>query len=316
MPAYIRGMASDASPLVIGTRGSPLAMRQAGLVRDALAERFADELPTRVQVVRTQGDVDRRSLSQIGGQGVFTAGLERALLGGRVDLAVHSLKDLPTVMEPRLRLAAVPAREDVRDVLVSRGGSGLEDLPQGASVATGSARRRAQLSAVRPDLTFVDLRGNVDTRLAKVAAGEVDAVALAAAGLRRLGREEEISCFLDPLTVLPAPGQAALGLQMRADDGRAALVAALSHPPTLAAVTAERAFLAGLGGGCGTPIAAWGRPDSGGLRVDGAVLSPDGRDSTRASVRGPLEAAERLGADLAERVKATGGRAILSACAA
>ena len=316
MPAYIRGMASDASPLVIGTRGSPLAMRQAGLVRDALAERFADELPTRVQVVRTQGDVDRRSLSQIGGQGVFTAGLERALLDGRVDLAVHSLKDLPTGMEPRLRLAAVPAREDVRDVLVSRGGAGLEDLPPGASVATGSARRRAQLAAVRPDLTFVDLRGNVDTRLAKVAAGEVDAVALAAAGLRRLGREEEISCFLNPLTVLPAPGQAALGLQMRADDGRAALVAALSHPPTLAAVTAERAFLAGLGGGCGTPIAAWGRPENGELRVDGAVLSPDGRDATRDSARGPLEAAERLGADLAERVKAAGGRAILSACAA
>ena len=180
---------SGAPQLVIGTRGSPLAMRQAGLVRDALTARFGDELPTRVQVVRTQGDVDRRSLSKIGGQGVFTAGLERALLDGRVDLAVHSLKDLPTTMEPRLRLAAVPEREDVRDVLVSRGGAGLEDLPAGASVATGSARRRAQLSAVRPDLTFVDLRGNVDTRLAKVAAGEVDAVALAAAGLRRLGRE-------------------------------------------------------------------------------------------------------------------------------
>ena len=308
-------MSSDAPPLVIGTRGSPLAMRQAGLVRDALAARFGHELPARVQVVRTRGDVDRRSLSQIGGQGVFTAELGRALLDGRVDLAVHSLKDLPTAMEPRLRLAAVPEREDVRDVLVSRGG-GLEDLPRGAAVATGSARRRAQLSAARPDLTFVDLRGNVDTRLAKVAAGDVDAVVLAAAGLRRLGREAEISCFLDPLTVLPAPGQGALGLQMRAGDGRAGLVAALSHPPTLAAVTAERAFLAGLGGGCGTPIAAWGRPEDGELRVDGAVLSRDGRDSTRDSVRGPLEAAERLGADLAERVKAGGGQAILSACAA
>ncbi|MCY3735021.1 MAG: hydroxymethylbilane synthase [Gemmatimonadaceae bacterium] len=309
-------MPPDAPPLVIGTRGSPLATRQAGLVRDALAGRFGDELPTEIRVVRTQGDVDRRSLSQIGGQGVFTAELERALLDGRVDLAVHSLKDLPTTMDPRLRLAAVPEREDVRDVLVSRGGAGLDDLPAGASVATGSARRRAQLAAVRPDLAFVDLRGNVDTRLAKVAAGEVDAVVLAAAGLRRLGREAEISCHLDPLTVLPAPGQGALGLQMRADDGRVGLVAALSHPPTLAAVTAERAFLAGLGGGCGTPIGAWGRPEDGGLRVDGAVLSPDGRDSTRDSVRGPLEAAEPLGADLAGRVKAGGGQAILSACAA
>ncbi len=309
-------MSSDAAALVIGTRGSPLAMRQAGLVREALAASFGDDLPTQVRVVRTQGDVDRRSLAQIGGQGVFTAALERALLDGRVDLAVHSLKDLPTAMDPRLRLAAVPEREDVRDVLVSRGGAGLEDLPEGAAVATGSARRRAQLAAARPDLTFVDLRGNVDTRLARVAAGEVDAVVLAAAGLRRLGREEEISCHLDPLTVLPAPGQGALGLQMRADDGRAGLVAALNHPPTQAAVTAERAFLAALGGGCGTPIAAWGRPEGGELRVDGAVLSPDGRDSTRDSVRGPLEAGERLGANLAERVKAAGGQAILSACAA
>ena len=182
-------MSSGAAAIVIGTRGSPLAMRQAGLVRDALAGRFGDELPAEVRVVRTRGDVDRRSLSQIGGQGVFTAELERALLDGRVDLAVHSLKDLPTTMDPRLRLAAVPEREDVRDVLVSRGGAGLEDLPEGAAVATGSARRRAQLAAARPDLTFVDLRGNVDTRLAKVAAGQVDAVVLAAAGLRRLGRE-------------------------------------------------------------------------------------------------------------------------------
>ena len=309
-------MPSGEPALVIGTRGSPLAMRQAGLVREALAGRFGDELPAEVRVVRTRGDVDRRSLSQIGGQGVFTAELERALLDGRVDLAVHSLKDLPTTMDPRLRLAAIPEREDVRDILVSRGGAGLQDLPEGASVATGSARRRAQLAAARPDLAFVDLRGNVDTRLAKVAAGEVDAVVLAAAGLRRLGREQEISCHLDPLTVLPAPGQGALGLQMRADDDRAGLVAALSHPPTLAAVTAERAVLAGLGGGCGTPIGAWGRSEDGGLRVDGAVLSPDGRDSTRDSVRGPLEAAERLGADLAGRVKAGGGQAILSACAA
>ena len=308
-------MSSHASPLVIGTRGSQLARRQAGLVRDALASRFGDQ-PTEVRVVRTQGDVDRRSLAQIGGQGVFTAELERALLDGRVDLAVHSLKDLPTTMDPRLRLAAVPEREDVRDVLVSRGGAGLQDLPEGAAVATGSSRRRAQLAAARPDLTFVDLRGNVDTRLARVAAGKIDAVVLAAAGLRRLGREQEISCFLDPLTVLPSPGQGALGLQMRADDGRAGLVAALGHPPTLAAVTAERAFLAGLGGGCGTPIAAWGRFEDGQLRVDGAVLSRDGRDATRDSVRGPLEAADQLGADLAERVKAAGGQAILSACAA
>ena len=299
---------------VIGTRGSQLATTQSGTVRDALAARWGDAVEVRLEIISTRGDVDRQSLSQIGGQGVFTREIEAALTDGRIDLAVHSLKDLPTEMDAGLTLGAIPEREDVRDVLVTRDGVDLAGLPEGATVGTGSARRQAQLAQLRGDLRFVDLRGNVDTRMRKVTDGEADAVVLAAAGLRRLGLEDRISCFLDPLTVLPAPGQGALGLQLRADDAeRRKLVAALDDAATHAAVTAERAFLAGLGGGCRAPIAAWGRPADGALRVDGVVLRPDGTDATRADVTGPVAEAEALGTELAERVKRGGAEAILSA---
>lgn len=300
-------------PIRIGTRGSQLATTQTGHVRDDLCQRWGDEVEVQLDIIRTRGDVDRTSLRQIGGQGIFTREIERALLDGEVDLAVHSLKDLPTEMDERLVLVAIPPRQDVRDVLVTANGGGLHDLPEGARVGTGSARRQSQLAAQRPDLRFVDLRGNVDTRLRKVADGEAEAVVLAAAGLRRLGLEEHIHHALDPLTILPAPGQGALALQMRADAGdKHPFVAALDDADTHAAVTAERAFLASLGGGCRAPIAAWARVEQGDLRIDGLVSRPDGTDVSRAARSGPPAEAGRLGRELGDDVRAAGAEAVLA----
>ena len=299
--------------IVIGTRGSQLATTQTGMVRAALEKRWGEAIDVRLEIISTRGDVDHQSLRQIGGQGIFTREIERALLDGAIDLAVHSLKDLPTEMDEDLVLAAIPSREDVRDVLVTRDGGGLQQLPEGARVGTGSARRRAQLAIVRPDLRFVDLRGNVDTRLRKVHDGQVDAVVLAAAGLHRLGLRDRISQYLDPLTVLPSPGQAALGLQMRADAvDKHVFVNPLDDVGTHASVTAERAFLASLGGGCRSPIAAWARTGEEGLRVDGVVLRLDGTEACRASRTGALEDAHRLGGELGDDVKASGAAAILA----
>ena len=283
------------------------------MVKAALEQRWGAAVDVRVEIISTRGDVDRQSLRTIGGQGIFTREIERALGEGAVDLAVHSLKDLPTEMDGNLVLAAIPLREDVRDVLITRDGGELEQLPEGARVGTGSARRQAQLALLRPDLLFVDLRGNVDTRMRKVQDGEADAVVLAAAGLSRLGLQDRISHYLEPLTMLPAPGQGALGLQMRtADTDKLALVAALDDPSTHAAITAERAFLASLGGGCRAPIAAWARQENGHLLLDGVVLRPDGTGACRASRSGPLQDAARLGAELGDEVKANGAAAILA----
>ncbi len=300
-------------PIIIGTRGSTLATTQTGMIQAALELRWGCRVEVRLEIISTRGDVDRQSLSQIGGQGIFTREIEKALLEGRVDLAVHSLKDLPTEMDDGLLLAAIPPREDVRDVLVTRDGGGLEQLPDGARVGTGSARRQAQLAMQRPGLRFVDLRGNVDTRLRKVHDGEAEAVVLAAAGLHRLSLQDRISQYLDPLAILPAPGQGALGLQMRADaTEKQAFVAALDDAETHASVTAERTFLASLGGGCRAPIAAWGRAHEDGLRVDGMVSRPDGTDPCRASRIGTFDQAARLGQELGDEVKAAGATTILA----
>ncbi|MEE2657688.1 MAG: hydroxymethylbilane synthase [Candidatus Latescibacterota bacterium] len=298
--------------LTIGTRGSQLATTQSGVVKQQLDELHPQDLEVRIEVIRTTGDVDRQSLSVIGGQGIFTREIEHALLDKRVDLAVHSLKDLPTEVDKRLQLVAAPPREDVRDVLVSREDLTLCELPEGAAVATGSCRRQAQLKHLRPDLRFIDLRGNVDTRIRKVTEGEVDAVVLAAAGLHRLGRQLDISEYLDPLSVMPAPGQACLGLQMRRDDVRHHFVRRLDCPDTAASVTAERAFLQALGGGCRAPIAAWARTDDEGeLRVDGVVLHPDTDEAVHDQMCSPLENAAELGCALAESLRRQGAAAIL-----
>lgn len=255
--------------LRLGTRGSALAVTQSELVADALRRRGHE-----VELVRikTGGDVAQGSLARLGGVGVFAAELRVALLDGVCDFAVHSLKDLPTAPIDGLTIAAVPEREDARDALCARDEMTLSELPAGASVGTGSPRRVAQLRALRPDLRFVDVRGNVGTRLARVADGDLDAVILAAAGLKRLGLADRIT---DVLPILPAPGQGALALECRED--RADVIDALrplDHDPTRQAVEAERLVLAGLGGGCAAPIAAWGRDgtlEAGAFAVDGST---------------------------------------------
>ena len=300
-----------ASTLTIGTRGSQLALAQTHLVRRLLLD-LHPGLEVRVEVLQTKGDVTRGPLRAVGGEGVFTRELEHALLNSRIDLAVHSLKDLPTATHPDLALAATPQREDVRDVLVSRNDAGLWELPPAALVGTGSLRRQAQLKSLRPDLRFVEIRGNLDTRIRKVEAGDCDAVVLAAAGLHRLGWRDRISAYLDRGQVLPAVGQAALGLQMRAGDPLVPLVRSLDHAPTSAAVTAERSFLAHLGGGCQAPIAAWGRQEEGVLRLDGVVGRPDGSRLLRAAAEGSSADPGGLGARLAAEMIQLGAEALLA----
>lgn len=294
--------------LLIGSRGSKLALTQANMVRDMLQARHPD-LQVEIEVIHTRGDLDQGVLRSFGG--VFTREIEHALLEGRVHLAVHSLKDLPVEVNPELALVASPEREDVRDVLITRSGGGLDSLPQGARLGTSSLRRRIQLQALRPDLEFADIRGNLDTRITKVERGEYEAIILAAAGLHRLGWQERISAYLEPAQVLPAVGQAALGLQMRADQERRPLVEVLSHPPTLAAVSAERSLLRSLGGGCQAPIAAWGRMEEGALRVQGLVGKADGSQLVRAEVRGAPAEAEALGVQLADELRRQGADALL-----
>ena len=283
-------------PLRLGTRASALATSQSEWVADRLR---AAGHPVELVLVRTEGDVSRASLSVIGGTGVFASALREALHEGRIDLAVHSLKDLPTSPEPGLVVAAVPEREDPRDVLVARDGLTLADLPAGSVVGTGSPRRAAQLAVARPDLTVRDIRGNVGTRIDLVRTGELDAVVLARAGLARLGRLDEVSDVLDLATMLPAAGQGALAVECRdgeqplpdgslppgtpftdvpfTDADLARLLAeSLEHPPTRAAVTAERAVLARLEAGCTAPVGALATVRDGHGIPAGAVAAPDG----------------------------------------
>jgi hydroxymethylbilane synthase len=252
------GRPAVSTTLRLGTRRSALATAQSRMVAAQIeAASVVAGRPVRVELVEvtTHGDVSRAPLSSFGGVGVFVSALRDALIEGRVDLAVHSLKDLPTAPYPGLVLAAVPLREDPRDALVSSGGLGLDELPAGARIGTGSPRRAAQLRAALPGVKVVDVRGNVDTRLRLVHEGELDAVVLALAGLRRLGRDGEVSQVIPPTVMLPAPGQGALGIECR--DGDAAVLAALApldHPATRAAVVAERALLARLEAGCAAPL--------------------------------------------------------------
>ncbi len=298
---------------VVGTRGSSLALRQTEIVLDALRSRHR-EARFEVRTVRTAGDSSRASLSEIGGRGVFVIELERALLVGQIDIAVHSLKDLPSVETPGLTIAAVPTREDPRDALISRDALRLRDLPQGAKVGTGSPRRAAQVRAIRGDIRIKDIRGNVDTRFRKVEDGEYDAAVLAAAGLARLGWLDRAAQLFPLDLMLPAPGQGALAVQVRSDDGgTAALVRAVEDPATRAAIAAERAFERDLGGGCHAAIAAYAEVVDGTLRLRGLVAGPAGGRLLRGEVNGPAADAEALGVRLAERLIEQGAAAILEA---
>tara|TARA_B110000196_G_scaffold317317_1_gene330265 strand:- start:678 stop:1592 length:915 start_codon:yes stop_codon:yes gene_type:complete len=298
--------------LVIGSRGSKLALTQTYWVRDRL-QAHNDSLEIEVLKIRTTGDQATGSLRSFGGAGVFTKELERALLEGQIDLAIHSLKDLPTQMHPELTLVATPEREDVRDALIGPDLSSLADLPNGARLGTGSLRRRAQLKALRPDLEILDIRGNLDTRIDKAMRGECDAVVLAVAGLNRLGWQQRIGVHLSLDQVLPAPGQGALGLQMRADNPLKSYVGALNHAPTQAAVQAERQLLQTLRAGCHAPVGAWARLEEDQLTLDGLVGHPDGTEMLRARHSAPLTDAQPLGEAVAAALREQGADALLQA---
>jgi hydroxymethylbilane synthase len=297
--------------LRIGTRASNLARWQANWVATQLT---AGGVQVELVPITTRGDaVERGRIEELGGPGVFTKELQRAVLDGQVDLAVHSLKDLPTEQVEGLILAAVAEREDVRDVLISRGGEPLDQLPQQAVIGTGSLRRRAQLLCVRSDLEMRDIRGNVDTRLQKLAAGPYDAIVLAYAGLKRLGLDDQITQVLQPDMLLPAVGQGALAIEARVDDRatRAAL-ARLDHASTHRSVLAERTLLAALCGGCMAPVGAWARELAAGqLRLDAVVLSPDGRQRIAAWSSTSDGDAPRLGSEVANQLLAQGAAELI-----
>ena len=293
--------------LRIGTRGSPLALAQAHETRRLLAAAH-DVAPERIEicVIKTSGDmIQDRALSAAGGKGLFTKEIEEALLGRAIDLAVHSAKDMPTVLPDGLMLVACLPREDVRDAFISRKAASLRELPHGAVVGTASLRRQAQVKRLRPDLSTIVLRGNVETRLRKLDAGEVDATLLALAGLRRLGLVDHVTALLDIETFLPAVGQGAVTIEARIDDARTRdLLAKIDHADTSVALACERAFLAVLDGSCRTPIAGHATLQGDNLRFRGMILRPDGSEAFETSRSGSRKDAVALGADAGAELKA------------
>jgi len=301
----------QSSPVLrLGTRGSPLALVQARLVQARLAAAHGIA-PDAIEIVTftTMGDrLTDRPLSEVGGKGLFAKEIEAALGAGEIDIGVHSSKDMATTLPAGLTLAAFLEREDIRDAFVSLSARDLDDLPQGARLGSSSLRRAAQMLRYRPDLDIVPFRGNVDTRLRKLAAGVADATLLAAAGLNRLGRQAEITAWLDPERFPPAPAQGAIGLEIRTDDARvASLVAPLDHAPTAIAVTAERALLATLDGSCRTAIGALSRLAGDTLTLSAQMLSPDGRIAIEGTRSGPAGAPAALGHDLGQILRDKAG---------
>ena len=307
------------TPVRIGARGSKLSQTQSRWVQRRVAEALgarpeqADEVAPLVLITTTGDRVQDRRLLEIGGKQLFTKEIEEALLDGRVDMAVHSMKDVPAEQPPGLAIAAVPEREDPRDAFVSRRWNSLADLPHGARLGTASLRRQAQALAARPDLEVALLRGNVDTRLKKLDDGEYDAILLAAAGLNRLGLAGEIGSWLDPVAAPPAPGQGALALQTRIEDAGAEFLRALHHAETAVTVAAERGALAALEGSCRTAMGAYATVEGSRLRLLVEALTPDGRlrwrreGETSLDVPEPLAEARTLGVVLAEQVRLEAG---------
>lgn len=304
------------SKLKIGTRGSRLALWQAEFVRAQLRE-IHPQITVELEIIKTFGDRTQNvSLAEIGGQGVFVKELETALLANQVDLAVHSLKDLPTVLPENLHIAAVLEREDVRDALIVRNdlkAASISELPENAVVGTSSLRRASQIKNLRSDLNIKDLRGNVDTRLAKLDAGDYDAIILAAAGLKRLGFENRIAAYLAFDEMLPQVGQGALAIETRTADAETnELVAVLNDEKTRACVEAERAFLRGLGGGCTFPIAAHARIEANQMRLEGLVAKPDGSEILRDVRTADFTEAKENGEMLALRLLAKGAQNLIN----
>lgn len=306
---------SPVPPVRIGTRKSLLARTQAGMMQRAIAAALgappeaADEVAPLVFITTTGDQVQDRRLLEIGGKALFTKEIEQALLDGRIDVAIHSMKDVPAVQPEGLAIAAVPEREDPRDALVSRRWSALADLPPQARLGTASLRRQAQALAVRPDLRIEMLRGNVDSRLRRLDAGEFDAILLAAAGLNRLGLSGEIAACLDPVAAPPAPGQGALAIQSRLADVDRPWLAALRHAPTGIAVAAERGALEALEGSCRTAVGAHAMVEGGRVRLVCEALAPDGAARWRAEGEAEADAgaARELGLALGREVRAEAG---------
>ncbi|NRB02164.1 MAG: hydroxymethylbilane synthase [Rhodobacteraceae bacterium] len=301
---------SPSTPLNIGTRGSPLALAQAYETRDRLAQAF--DLPLdafEIVVIKVTGDaIQDRPLKEIGGKGLFTREIEEDLLAGKIDIAVHSMKDMPTVQPEGLLLDTYLPREDVRDAFVSPALSGLKDLAQGATVGTSSLRRRAQLLVRRPDLNVVEFRGNVQTRLKKLADGVAEATFLACAGLNRLDMADVPATPIAPEDMLPAVAQGAIGIERRADDSNTAeMLAAIHDTPTGQRLAAERSFLFTLDGSCETPIAGLAELDGGTVRLRGEVLRPDGSEALADARDGAIEDAAAMGEDLAKSLLAQAG---------
>jgi hydroxymethylbilane synthase len=296
--------------LRIGTRGSPLALVQARTVRARLAKALGiDEQAIELTIIRTTGDaIQDRPLAEEGGKGLFTKEIEEALLDGRVDLAVHSAKDMPTLLPPGLMLAACLEREDPRDVFISAKAATLLDLPQGASLGTTSPRRQAIAKRLRPDLRIVPMRGNVETRLRKLADGECDATILALAGLKRLGLERHATKIMDVNEFLPAAGQGAIGIEVREDDSRTRdILAHIDDADTSVALACERAFLAVLDGTCKTPIAGHATLSGGVLQLRGLIAKPDGSAAHETAVAGGRDAAINIGEDAGRALKQRAG---------
>src|SRR3990170_86685 len=298
----------ERSTVVLGTRGSKLAVQQSEWVQGQL-HALAPHVTVTVRKIQTSGDkILDVPLAQIGGKGLFVKEIEEALLSGEIDLAVHSMKDVPTELPEGLAILCVPPREDPRDALISRDGRSFVDLPRGARIGTSSLRRQSQLLHSRPDLTIAMLRGNLDTRLKKLREGQFDAIVLAAAGLRRLAWAHEITEYLDPVVSLPAIGQGALGIEGRSNDQFVrSILDRHNDQATYTTVTAERAFLHRLEGGCQVPIAAYATLSGGQLCLEGLVASVDGKTVIRDRVQGKSREAHALGVQLAERLLARGG---------
>ena len=305
----------QAAPIRIGTRGSPLALAQAHEVRDRLARAHGISADTiQIHVIKTSGDqILDRPLADIGGKGLFTKEIEDALLSNEIDLAVHSMKDMQTALPDGLMIGAVLPREDVRDAFISLKFPNLDGLPNGAVVGTSSLRRQAQLLFVRPDLTVIGFRGNVQTRLKKLQEGVADATFLAVAGLKRLGLHDRITSAVETTQMLPAVSQGAIGIEIRSGDQRTAdVVAPLNHEASATAVTAERAFLGRLEGSCRTPIAGLAEITGGAMQFRGQVLSPDGKVSYAVERHGAHAKATHLGLDAADEILGKQDTRILS----
>jgi hydroxymethylbilane synthase len=298
-------------PITIGTRGSKLALWQAHWVQTAIQNEHPG-VSVEIQVIKTKGDkILDVPLAKVGGKGLFVKEIEDALLGGRIDLAVHSMKDMPAALPRRLCIGAIPKRERPHDVLISKNGT-LGNMKKGAVIGTSSLRRAAQLRYVRPDVSIHSLRGNLDTRLSKLDAGSMDAVVLAAAGVRRLGLKDRITEYLDESIMLPAAGQGALCIEIREDDTRTrTIVSGLDDPTTRWAVSAERAFLHCLGGSCQVPIAAYANIEADVLVLSGLVAEVDGSTLIREQMAGPKQSSEEVGIGLAEKLIKMGAKDIL-----